>query len=87
MFAVGVDEMSWDDLDNTHYDWPTAEEVTAYRRTMRSMVDKLISELPLTLPITWDSPFWPILMGIEHEQIHLETSSVLIRQHLMKCRV
>ncbi|MDR4516425.1 MAG: 5-histidylcysteine sulfoxide synthase [Nitrosomonas sp.] len=84
MFAVGVDEMSWDDLDNTHYDWPSAAEVTAYRRNMRNMVDKLISELPLTLPITWDSPFWPILMGIEHEQIHLETSSVLIRQHNIK---
>ena len=21
MFAVGVDEMSWDDLDESHYDW------------------------------------------------------------------
>ncbi|MFA5694771.1 MAG: SAM-dependent methyltransferase, partial [Proteiniphilum sp.] len=21
-FAIGVDEMSWDDLDNNHYDWP-----------------------------------------------------------------
>ena len=84
MFAVGVDEMSWDDLDNTHYDWPTVAEVTDYRKKMRSMVDQLIGELPLTLPITWDSPFWPILMGIEHEQIHLETSSVLIRQHDIK---
>ncbi|MCW5619055.1 MAG: 5-histidylcysteine sulfoxide synthase [Nitrosomonas sp.] len=83
MFAVGVDEMSWDDLDNTHYDWPAVTEVTEYRRKMRSMVDKLICDLPLVLPITWESPFWPILMGIEHEQIHLETSSVLIRQHAM----
>jgi len=23
MFAVGVDEMSWDDLNEAHYDWPT----------------------------------------------------------------
>lgn len=84
MFAVGVDEMSWDDLDNKHYDWPTVAEVTEYRRKMRNMVDQLISDLPLALPITWESPFWPILMGIEHEQIHLETSSVLIRQHAME---
>ncbi|PTN11874.1 5-histidylcysteine sulfoxide synthase [Nitrosomonas aestuarii] len=83
MFAVGVDEMSWDDLDNTHYEWPTVEEVHRYRGMMRSMVDRLISDLPLTLPITWESPWWPILMGIEHEQIHLETSSVLIRQHAL----
>ena len=31
MFAVGVDEMSWDDLDDTHYEWPAVAEVKAYR--------------------------------------------------------
>lgn len=81
IFAVGVDEMSWDDLNATHYDWPTVEEVMAYRRTMRETVDGLISTLPLTLPISWESPWWAIVMGVEHERIHLETSSVLIRQH------
>ena len=81
MFAVGVDEMSWDDLDTTHYEWPSVEEVRAYRKTVRSIVDRLITETPLTLPIGWDSPWWTIMMGIEHERIHLETSSVLIRQH------
>src|SRR5512138_892970 len=80
MFAVGVDEMSWDDLDERHYDWPTRQEVKAYRDKARGVVDNLIRALPLTLPITWESPWWAILMGIEHERIHLETSSVLIRQ-------
>lgn len=80
LFAVGVDEMSWDDLDETHYDWPTVDAVQAYRDAVRSEVDQLIQTLPLTLPITWDSPWWAILMGIEHARIHLETSSVLIRQ-------
>lgn len=84
MFAVGVDEMSWDDLDTTHYDWPKVDEVRTYRRIMREMVDRLITELPITLPIGWDSPWWTIMMGIEHERIHLETSSVLIRQHALK---
>jgi hypothetical protein len=28
----------------------------------------------------WDSPFWSVLMGFEHERIHLETSSVLFRE-------
>ena len=84
MFAVGVDEMSWDDLDTTHYDWPSVEEVRAYRRRMRETVDQLIRETPLTLPIEWDSPWWTIMMGIEHERIHLETSSVLIRQHALE---
>ena len=80
MFAVGVDEMSWDDLDERHYDWPTRQQVKAYRDQARELVDGLIRTLPLTLPITWESPFWAIMMGIEHQRIHLETSSVLIRQ-------
>ena len=80
MFAIGVDEMSWDDLNTANYDWPQVEQVRAYRRTVRDLVDDLISTLPLSLPITWESPFWAILMGIEHERIHLETSSVLLRQ-------
>lgn len=80
MFAVGVDEMSWDDLDESHYDWPTVPEVKAYRDNVRNFVDKLITTTPLTLPITWDQPFWAIMMGIEHQRIHLETSSVIIRR-------
>lgn len=80
VFAVGVDEMSWDDLNDAHYDWPSIEETRRYRQQVRDTVDRLIQTLPLSLPIDWKSPFWPILMGIEHERIHLETSSVLIRQ-------
>ena len=34
----------------------------------------------MELPIGWMSKWYAILMGIEHERIHLETSSVLIRQ-------
>ncbi|MFP5382713.1 MAG: 5-histidylcysteine sulfoxide synthase [Gammaproteobacteria bacterium] len=82
--AVGVDEMSWDDLDEAHYAWPTVAELKAYRDQVRAAVLQLIDTLPLTLPIGWDSPWWPILMGIEHERIHLETSSVLIRQHRLE---
>jgi 5-histidylcysteine sulfoxide synthase/putative 4-mercaptohistidine N1-methyltranferase len=80
IFAVGVDEMSWDDLNEAHYTWPTLSETQDYRDTLYTLVSELIDTLPLELPITWDSPWWVILMGIEHENIHLETSSVLIRQ-------
>lgn len=83
MFAVGVDEMSWDDLNDARYDWPRVDEVKAYRRLVRARVGELIRTLPLTLPIAWDHPWWTIVMGIEHERIHLETSSVLIRQHAL----
>lgn len=84
LFAVGVDEMSWDDLNDAHYDWPKIEEVRRYREKVRALVDELMDKLPVDLPIDWESPWWPILMGIEHERIHLETSSVLIRQHDLK---
>ena len=84
VFAVGVDEMSWDDLDDAHYDWPQVSEVMDYRKRVRGSVTNLIETLPLSLPIGWDHPWWAILMGIEHERIHLETSSVLIRQHALR---
>jgi 5-histidylcysteine sulfoxide synthase/putative 4-mercaptohistidine N1-methyltranferase len=84
MFAIGVDEMSWDDLNDQRYDWPRVDEVRAYRQAVRATVTRLIESLPLTLPIGWEDPFWIILMGVEHERIHLETSSVLIRQHQLK---
>ncbi|MEN4931102.1 5-histidylcysteine sulfoxide synthase [Erwinia billingiae] len=80
MMAIGVDEMSWDDLDTHNYPWPTVAELRDYRGKVRSLIENFIKEMPLTLPINWDSPAWVILMGIEHERIHLETSSVLIRQ-------
>ncbi|MDF1881252.1 5-histidylcysteine sulfoxide synthase, partial [Sulfurimonas sp. MAG313] len=80
MFAVGVDEMNWDDMDKKHYTWPKVEEVKKYRNEVRNKIDTLITHLPLSLPIKQDDPMWIILMGIEHERIHLETSSVLHRQ-------
>ncbi|MBK8895579.1 MAG: 5-histidylcysteine sulfoxide synthase [Propionivibrio sp.] len=84
MFAVGVDEMSWDDLNEARYDWPSVGEVKAYRVAVRETVGQLIRTQPLSLPIAWEHPWWIILMGIEHERIHLETSAVLIRQHRLK---
>jgi len=84
IFAVGVDEMSWDDLDDANYDWPRVDEVRDYRSKVREIVDKLIQTAPLALPIGWNHPWWVIVMCIEHERIHLETSSVLIRQHAIE---
>jgi len=80
IFAIGVDEMSWDDTESSHYQWPSVEATREYRSKVKELVLNLIDTLPLTLPIAWDSSMWVILMGIEHEKIHLETSSVLHRQ-------
>ena len=86
--------MTWDDLDSGSYAWPSGEEARAdpdraraflhrlleHRHRVRDLVDELIQSQPMTMPIQKDS-FWCILdMGIEHERIHLETLSVIIRQ-------
>jgi len=63
MMAIGVDEMSWDDLDKTKYEWATVAEVKAYRDKVRELVDGVISNAELTLPIDWSSPFWIVMMG------------------------
>ena len=80
IFAVGVDEMSWDDLNETHYEWPKVSEVREYRNSVRTLVNELIMRLDFTLPIDDSSAMWIILMSIEHERIHIETSLVLHRQ-------
>jgi len=77
--AVGVDEMSWDDLNSEHYDWPSVDEVRLYRQQIASLIENLIDNMSLSLPIRNDSLAWIILMGCEHERIHLETSSVIMR--------
>lgn len=79
LFAVGVDEMTWDVSSDT-LQWPSVDEVREYRKKVRHVVDEMIATLPMTLPITKDNPLWAIWMGIEHERIHIETSSVLHRQ-------
>jgi 5-histidylcysteine sulfoxide synthase/putative 4-mercaptohistidine N1-methyltranferase len=77
--AVGVDEMSWDDVNSENYDWPTVTEVKEYRQDVYQLVNDLIDNMDIKLPIKSDSIAWIILMGCEHERIHLETSSVIMR--------
>lgn len=84
VFAVGVDEMSWDDLNDANYRWPSPAEVKGYRDQVRALVLDLIDHAPLQMPVDWNNPWWAIIMGVEHERIHLETSSVLIRQHKLE---
>ncbi len=80
IFAVGVDEMDWDSIDERAYQWPSLAQTQEYRQEVKSRVLELIRTIPFTLPITTQSPMWVILMAIAHERIHIETSSVLIRQ-------
>ncbi|MFT4552739.1 MAG: 5-histidylcysteine sulfoxide synthase/putative 4-mercaptohistidine N1-methyltransferase [Chlamydiales bacterium] len=80
LFETGVDEMSWDDMNNDQIDWPTVMEVRAYRKQVYEKICETIKSIHFDLPIDDKSPIWALLMCVEHDRIHLETSSVLIRQ-------
>jgi len=84
LFETGVDEMSWDDLSQSTTMWPTVDETHAYRQDAYLMVRSLIENHPDLAdghaPIGQDHPLWALFMGFEHERIHLETSSVLMRE-------
>lgn len=54
------------------------EKIRGYRRVVREVVSRIIIESKIVLPIDYKTIWWIILMGIEHERIHLETSSVIM---------
>ncbi|GFR49285.1 hypothetical protein Agub_g11294 [Astrephomene gubernaculifera] len=82
LMETGVDEMSWDDLSRGRDDWPSVREVHAYRQKAYAVVRDIILNHPALdkKEVTWDDPAWALFLGFEHERIHLETSSVLIRE-------
>ncbi|MEA2139137.1 MAG: hypothetical protein QOG56_2287 [Solirubrobacteraceae bacterium] len=86
IFETGVDEMSWDDLSKNEALWPTVAETREYRGVVHADVVRIIREHPdfdaLPLGAAQPTPVGvhAVLMGCEHERIHIETSSVLIRE-------
>lgn len=85
ILETGVDEMSWDDMSKNEMQWPEIKTVHAYRKKVYEIIKKLILESPDLAEKTLEkrgpsSPFWALFMGFEHEKIHFETSSVLIRE-------
>lgn len=86
VLETGVDEMSWDDMSKNEMSWPKVSEVREYRKIVYQFVIDFINNVPdLDSPIEkrnllMSSPLWSLWMGMEHEKIHFETSSVLIRE-------
>ncbi len=84
LFETGVDEMSWDDMSKNVIMWPSLDEAHAYRKQVYRTVLSIIESHPGFADghegIRQENPLWALFMGFEHERIHLETSSVLIRE-------
>lgn len=49
--------MSWDDLDERHYSWPSVAAVREYREQVKQVILDVIDHSPITLPIDWESRF------------------------------
>ena len=79
VFAKGVDPELPEHLDS-NLGWPSIPEVRDYRRRVHQLVCRVIETTELNLPVGPSHPLWSLLMSIEHDLIHFETSSVLIRQ-------
>lgn len=71
-----------DDMQDEDYAWPSIAETQEFRLQCKAVVEEVIRTMPdpRETPITQESPYWSLVMGFEHERIHIETSSVLIRQ-------
>ncbi|MDB9486179.1 5-histidylcysteine sulfoxide synthase [Dolichospermum circinale CS-537/01] len=82
LFEIGVDPETPAELEEAiqGFNWPDVEKVWEYRNKARSEITAIINNTTLNLPIHQQHPIWALLMGIEHSRIHLETSSMLLRQ-------
>ncbi|MDJ0616674.1 MAG: 5-histidylcysteine sulfoxide synthase [Calothrix sp. MO_192.B10] len=82
LFEIGVDPTTPEELDAAMQDvhWPEVEDVWQYRDKAKAEIAAVIQKTPLNLPIEQNHPLWALIMGMEHNRIHFETSSMLIRQ-------
>ncbi|KDO27547.1 hypothetical protein SPRG_06815 [Saprolegnia parasitica CBS 223.65] len=85
LFEVGVDEMRWDDMSKNEKEWPSLHDMQAYRRQVYGLVKSIVLSHPELedghAPITPTSQTWALFMAMEHDRIHLETSSMLMQEH------
>jgi 5-histidylcysteine sulfoxide synthase len=82
LFEIGVDPEKPEELDKAiaHLQWPQVAETLEYRKQAYSVISEIIQTTPITLPIHPNHRLWALIMAIEHQRIHIETSSMLIRQ-------
>lgn len=71
--------MDWDDLNQSHYQWPKISEAREFRKKVKDMILNVIDRSQQKCIDNWLSGLYVIMLGIEHERIHLETSAVIMR--------
>jgi hypothetical protein len=83
LFATGVDPELPAELNNSKFvdSMPPIKEVWEYREKVYNYMREIIINWPdYQLPIHQDSKLWAVVMGFEHERIHFETTTCLLRQ-------
>lgn len=61
-------------------DWPDLTQLKAYRQQVYDKVSRVIETATFDAPISDKHPLWALMMAIEHECIHFQTSIPLIRR-------
>lgn len=82
LFELGVNPEKPEELNQAipQINWAQIEDVWQYRGEVYQIISDLIKKTPLNLPIHQNHPLWALMMSIEHQRIHIETSSMLFRQ-------
>lgn len=82
LYEMGVDPQTPQELEKAiaNIKWDSVDAIWQYRQQAYETIVDVINNSKLTLPINKNHPWWAIIMGIEHQRIHIETSSMLIRQ-------
>jgi 5-histidylcysteine sulfoxide synthase len=82
LFEIGVDPEKPDEIASIFDNLRQADitEVWDYRQQVHDRICEFINKIAIALPINPEHPLWALMMAIEHQYIHIETSSMLIRQ-------
>lgn len=63
--------MDWDDLNESHYEWPSVADTKEYRDKVKNVIIDAIDKSRVESIDNWHNDLWVVLLGIEHERIHL----------------
>ena len=82
LFEMGVDPETPEELEAAiaNIKWDRVEKIWSYRHQAYEEIITVINHNFLELPINKKHPWWALIMAIEHQRIHIETSSMLLRQ-------